>query len=338
MEPSNRQILLAELPERHLESRHFRAATSDVPAPGPDEVLCRTILLSVDPANRAWMAGTTYRAQLAAGDVMAGYGLCEVISEGNERMPAGTLVLGEPGWQEYAALHNRTLRRIEPRGELSHHLGALGPTGLTAYFGMIDIGQPREGETVVVSAAAGATGSVAGQIAKARGARVVGVTGSDDKNRMLVERLGFDAAVNHRSETLKQDLRDACPDGVDVYFDNVGGPVLETILLLMREHGRIACCGAVSQYDEGPMGQPATRGVPGLLIMKRLRMEGFLLLDYVKRFRDAEAELAAWLADGSVIGLEDVYEGLEKAPEALIGMLAGDNVGKRMVRVGPDPA
>ena len=338
MEGANRQILLVERPNGPLETRHFRATSGDIPEPGPDEVLCRNVLLSVDPANRAWMEGVSYRAQIAEGEVMAGYGICEVVSDGNERLPRGMLVLGEPGWREYAALPARSLRRFERRSALTHHLSALGPTGLTAYFGLLEVGRPQEGETVVVSAAAGATGSVVGQIAKIKGARVVGVAGSEEKRRVVQQRLGFDAAVDHRSPTFEDDLRAACPDGVDVYFDNVGGPVLETILELMNVHGRIVCCGAVSQYDKGPLSQAtATRGVPGLLIMQRLRMEGLLLLDFAKRFREAEAELAAWLEDGRLIALEDVFDGLESAPDALIGLLRGDNVGKRMVRVGPDP-
>jgi NADPH-dependent curcumin reductase CurA len=338
MNGPNRQILLDTRPKGRLTRRHFSVASGDIPEPGPDEVLCRTILLSVDPANRAWMEGVSYRAQIAEGQVMAGYGVCEVLTDGNERVAAGALVLGEPGWQEYAALPVRSLRRIERRSALTHHLSVLGPTGLTAYFGLLEVGRPQSGETVVVSAAAGATGSVAGQIAKIKGARVVGIAGSDEKVQLLRQRLGFDAAVSHRSPTLEEDLRAACPDGVDVYFDNVGGQVLETILPLMNVHGRVVCCGAVSQYEKGPVAQTTvTKGVPGLLIMQRLRMEGILLLDFVKRFRVAESELAGWLQDGRLVALEDVCDGLETAPDALIGLLRGDNVGKRMVRVGPDP-
>jgi NADPH-dependent curcumin reductase CurA len=170
-------------------------------------------------------------------------------------------------------------------------------------------------------------------------ARAVGIAGSQQKLEVLSNQLGFDASVSHRSETLEQDLRRACPDGIDVYFDNVGGPVLETVLPLMNVHGRVVCCGAVSQYDDGPLAETtATRGVPGLLIMNRLRMEGLLLLDFVKRFREAEGELEQWLEDGRLVALEDVVEGLDSAPGALVGLLRGENVGKRMVRVGPDPS
>jgi NADPH-dependent curcumin reductase CurA len=296
------------------------------------------VLLSIDPANRAWMAGRTYRDQLAAGDVMAGYALSEVVASDDAALPPGSVVLGDSGWQEYAALAVRRLRRIEVRSTLAHHLSVLGPTGLTAYFGLRDVGGVQEGDTVLVSAAAGATGSVVGQIARVLGAaRVVGITGSDEKNRVLEEQLGFDATVNHRGGDISADLRAACPDGVDVYFDNVGGAVLEAVLPRMKVHGRVVCCGAISQYDGGGMDAPATRGVPGLLLVKRLRMEGFIILDYAKRFAEGEEQLAQWLRAGQIVALEDVVDGLEHAPAALVGMLAGDNVGKRMVRVGADP-
>jgi NADPH-dependent curcumin reductase CurA len=190
---------------------------------------------------------------------------------------------------------------------------------------------------VLVSAAAGATGNVVGQLARAHGCRVVGVTGSAAKNQVLTERLGFDAAVDHRSPTFAADLKQACPDGVDVYFDNVGGPVLDAALRRMNTHGRIVCCGAVSQYDTGaPAAGPA--GVPGLIVTKRLRMEGLLVFDYAPRFAEALTRLAGWVRDGSLVDLHEVIDGLDNAPRALMGLLAGENVGKRIVRVGPDRA
>jgi NADPH-dependent curcumin reductase CurA len=283
------------------------------------------------------MAGPTYRGQLKEGDVMAGFTLCEVIGSNGSPIATGTVVACEAGWQEYAVLPANQVRPIKVRGALTHHMSALGVTGLTAYFGMLNVGQPKKGETVVVSAAAGATGSVAGQLARMKGCRVVGVTGSDDKNRMLQNDLAFDGAVNHRSETLREDLAAQCPGGIDVYFDNVGGHVLEAVLPLMKLHGRIVCCGAVSQYDTATPA-PGPAGIPGQLVVKRLRMEGFLVSDYLGEWLKAEEELAGWVASGELKVLEDVVEGLESAPRALIGMLAGDNVGKRIVRVAPDPA
>jgi NADPH-dependent curcumin reductase CurA len=333
---SNRQILLAECPADRLELGHFRAETSSVPEPAAGEVLCRTILLSIDPASRAWMQGRTYRAQLGAGDVMAGFAVCEVVASRADDVPAGAIVACESGWQEYAALPASDVRQVRVRGPLSHHLSALGITGLTAYFGVHDIGRPARGETVLISAAAGATGNVAGQLARIAGARVVGVTGSDDKNRRIESELGFDATVNHRNPSFRDDVKAACPDGIDVYFDNVGGHVLETALARMNLHGRVVCCGAVSQYDTGSP-EPGPRGVPGLLAVKRLRMEGFLVMDYVERWPEAEERLAGWIAGGRLKVLEDVVDGLDVAPAALTGLLAGDNLGKRLVRVAPDP-
>ena len=336
-ERPNRQILLVERPTGKLEERCFRLAESTIGEPAPGEALCRTILLSIDAANRAWMQGRTYREQLSAGDVMAGGTLSEVVAVNGAQIPVGTIVMCESGWQEYANLPAGRLMPINVRGELTHHLSVLGVTGLTAYFGLLKIGEPKAGQTVVVSAAAGATGNVVGQIARIQGARAVGVTSSDDKNRMLERDLGFDAAVNHRSDTFFEDLRAACPNGIDVYFDNVGGKVLEAVLPLMKSHCRIVCCGVVSQYDTATPA-PGPSGVPGQLVVKRLRMEGFLVSDFLAEWPAATQQLADWVANGQLKVLEDVYEGLERAPAALIGLLNGNNTGKRMVRVGPDRA
>jgi len=337
-ERPNRQILLAERPSGKLEAGHFKLVESTIDEPNPGEMLVRIILLSIDPANRAWMQGRTYREQLGAGDVMAGFTLCEVVAANGAPITEGTIVVCEAGWQEYALLPaNAIVRPIKIRGPLTHHMSVLGITGLTAYFGLLNVGQPKSGETVVVSAAAGATGNVVGQIARIHGARAIGITGSGDKNRMLERDLGFEGSVNHRSETLRQDLAAQCPNGIDIYFDNVGGRVLEAVLPLMRTHGRIVCCGAVSQYDSATPA-PGPAGVPGQLVVKRLRMEGFLVSDFIGEWVSAEEQLAVWVASGELKVLEDVVEGLDAAPSALIGILAGDNVGKRIVRVAPDPA
>jgi NADPH-dependent curcumin reductase CurA len=333
----NRQILLVERPQGRLEERHFRAVDGAIGEPNAGEVLCRTILLSIDPANRAWMRGRTYRSQLSEGEVMAGFTLAEVVAENESGISVGTVVACENGWQEYAINPAKRVRPVQVRTALSHHMSVLGVTGLTAYFGLLDVGRPRSGETVAVSAAAGATGNVVGQIARIQGCRVVGISGSDDKNAMLQRDLGFDATVNYKSETIRDDLRAACPDGISVYFDNVGGPLLDTVLPRMNMHGRVVCCGSVSQYDVE--GQPVgSRHVPGLVIVNRLRLEGFIVDDFRDRFTEAESQLAAWIASGELKVLEEVLEGLDAAPGALVGLLAGANTGKRMVRVGPDPA
>lgn len=337
MTESNRRVILAAIPNGPLKPEHFDVDEAEVPELGPGQALCRTILLSLDPANRAWMNGRTYRSQLEAGDVMSGFTIAEVVDPGDSGFAAGTVVAGEAGWQEYAALDASGLQPIEVRGQLTHHMSVLGITGLTAYFGLLEIGRPLEGETVVVSAAAGATGNVVGQLARIHGARAVGITGSDEKNRILEHRLGFDATVNHRDPDLRSALKAACPDGADIYFDNVAGPVLEAMLPRMNAFGRVVCCGAVSGYD-GAGARPGPAAVPGLVITQRLRMQGFIVLDHAERFAEAVDRMAGWLDDGSLQVVEDVVEGLESAPAALVGLLAGDNVGKRMVRVAPDPA
>ena len=267
---------------------------------------------------------------------MPGWTLDEVIEENQTSIEVGTIVTCESGWQEYAIHPIDDVRAIEPSGDLTKHMSVLGMTGRTAYFGLLNIGRPQSGETVVVSAAAGATGNVVGQIAKLHGCRVIGITGSDRKNRMLTDDLNFDAAVSYKDPSFASDLRAACPDGIDVYFDNVGGEVLSTVLPIMNLRGRIVCCGAVSQYDSKrlPIGAPINTS---LLVGRRLRMHGFVVMDYDNEAPQAEAQLAEWIANGELKILQDVIEGLDSAPRALVGLLAGDNVGKRMVRVRPDP-
>jgi NADPH-dependent curcumin reductase CurA len=334
---TNRQILLIERPQGRLEERHFRAVDGTVREPGPGEVLVRTVLLSIDPANRAWMRGRTYREQLDEGEVMAGFTLGEVVAEDSAGMAPGTVVACESGWQEYAVHPAAAVRPLTLRAPLTHHMSVLGVTGLTAYFGLLEVGRPQAGETVLASAAAGATGNVVGQIARIKGCRVVGISGSDDKNAMLERDLRFDATVNYKSESLRDALRAACPNGVDVYFDNVGGPLFDTVLPRMNRHGRVVCCGSVSQYDS-PDAPAGSRLVPGLVIVNRLRLEGFIVSDFIHRASQAEKQLAEWVASGELKVLEEVIDGLDAAPAALIGLLAGANTGKRMVRVGPDPA
>ncbi len=329
---TNRQIRVVELPNGPLEERHFALEEAPVPEPGPGEVLCHTRLLSIDPANRAWMQGATYTAPVLQGDVMHGQALSEVVASNDPSLAAGDIVEATTGWQDYAVVPARAVTKVVPHGSLSHHLSVLGITGLTAYFGLLDIGQPRPGETVVVSAAAGAVGNVAGQIARIKGCRVVGIVGSPEKAAWITDELGFDAAVDYKAAPVYRALKAACPDGIDVYFDNVGGDILGAALFLMNERGRIPCCGVVSQYDTATPA-PGPRGVPGLLVTKRLRMEGFIVMDAFDRRAEATDELAGWIADGKLVVREDIVEGLEAAPRALIGLLHGDNIGKRMVRV-----
>jgi NADPH-dependent curcumin reductase CurA len=263
---------------------------------------------------------------------MAGWGLGEVVSSNAKGFEPGDLVSGEYGWQQYAALPARALTKHDKKHKPEHILGALGITGLTAYFGMLDVGRPRPGETVLVSGAAGAVGSIAGQIAKISGCRVVGTTRGADKCKWIVDALGFDAAIDYQGENLDKALKAACPNGLDVYFDNTGGAVLEVALRRMNLFGRVACCGAISQYNTATP-SPGPFGVPGFLVTKRIRMEGFVVMDFYNRRAQAEAALAEWLDSGKLKAPVDIVEGFEKMPSALAGMFAGHNRGKLMVRV-----
>jgi NADPH-dependent curcumin reductase CurA len=328
----NRQILLVEKPVGKLGPQHFRLVEAAAPEPKDGEALVRVRLISLDAANRAWMHGATYRSELETNAVMAGGGIAEVVESRAPGLAAGDLVFGDTGWQDYAAAaakHLTKLPRVEP---LTHLLSVYGIAGLTAYFGLLDVGRPQTGETVVVSAAAGSVGSLVGQIAKIKGCRVIGIAGGAEKCRWLIEHLGFDAAVDYKDDGLFKALRAAAPKGIDVYFDNVGGAVLEACLPLMNVHGRVACCGAISQYDGAPAAA-GPRGVPGLIVVKRLIMQGFIVMDYFGQRDRAIADLRAWVDAGRVKVEEDVIDGLENTPAALIGLLAGENRGKRMVRL-----
>jgi NADPH-dependent curcumin reductase CurA len=328
----NRQILLVEKPAGKLGPQHFRLVEAAVPQPKDGEALLRVKLISLDAANRAWMHGATYRPALETNGVMAGGAIAEVVESKAPGLAAGDLVFGDTGWQDYAlaaAKHLIKLPRVEPMTRL---LSVYGIAGLTAYFGLIDVGRPQPGETVVVSAAAGSVGSIVGQIAKIKECRVIGIAGGAEKCRWLTEHLGFDAAVDYKGGGFFKALRAAAPKGVDVYFDNVGGDVLEACLAQMNAHGRIACCGAISQYDGAPAAA-GPRGVPGLIVVKRLIMQGFIVMDYFAERDRAIADLSAWVEAGKLKVEEDVIDGLENTPSALIGLLAGENRGKRMVRL-----
>jgi len=336
MADTNKQIVITELPQGKLAESNFTLTDGPMPEPGEGEVLTRAIYLSLDAANRAWMQGATYKAPVLAGDVMHGGTLSEVMVSNSPTLAPGDIVEGMTGWQQFAAVPAKQLAKLQPRGPLTNHLSVLGVTGLTAYFGLLEVGQPKEGETIVVSAAAGAVGNVVGQIGKIKGCRVVGIAGSDEKCKWLTDELGFDAAINYKTESVPKALAQHCPGGIDVYFDNVGGDILGAVLFQMNQNGRISCCGAVSQYDTGDPA-PGPRGIPGLLVVKRLRMEGFIVMDYFARLNEALDALAGWIADGSLKVKEDVIDGLENAPTALIGLLGGENIGKRMIRVSDEP-
>ncbi|CCE11856.1 putative conserved oxidoreductase, Zn-dependent and NAD(P)-binding [Bradyrhizobium sp. STM 3843] len=328
----NRQILLIEKPSGKLGPEHFRMVEGAVPEPKDGEVLLRVRYISLDAANRAWMQGATYRAAVEANSVMAGGAVAEVVASKAPGLAVGDIVFGDTGWQDYAAVPARHLAKLPKIEPLTHLLSVYGVAGLTAYFGLLEIGKPKAGETVVVSAAAGSVGSIVGQIAKIKGCRVVGIAGGKDKCSWLTSELGFDAAVDYKDGAVFKALKAAAPDGIDVYFDNVGGDILEACLPQMKNYGRIACCGAVSQYDQAPSAH-GPRGVPGLIVVKRLVMQGFIVTDFMGRRDQAVADLQGWVAAGKLKVQEDVIDGLENTPKALIGLLAGENRGKRMVRV-----
>jgi len=331
----NRQIVVREIPEGSLTSECFELQTVPRPIPGEGELLIRTILMSIDAANRAWMQGATYRDAVKAGEVMHTYCVAEVVESGADSFRPGDVVVAEAGWAEFSIVAATAASRASAARPISRLLSVFGVAGLTAHHGLIQVGRAQTGETVAVSAAAGSVGIYVGQIAKAMGCRVVGIAGGEAKCRWVVETLGFDDCVDYRAGGLFKRLRAACPEGIDVYFDNVGGKILESALFLMNMKGRVVCCGAVSQYDESVPSGP--RNLPGLVVVKRLRMEGFIVFDFREFDGAAVTQLAAWVASGQIQVIEDIIDGLENAPRALIGLLAGDNRGKRMVRVAADP-
>lgn len=333
----NLQLILKERPTGKLSESHFEQRVVDVPTPADGQVLLRNVLLSLDAANRAWMQGATYRQGVQAGDIMHGYCVAEVVESKTANVQRGSLVFAEAGWQQYAVLPARAVRPCPDVRPLTHLLSIAGIAGMTAYHGLLIVAGIRAGETLLVSAAAGSVGSLAGQIGKLHGARVVGTAGGSDKCRWVVEQLGFDACIDYKNEDISKRLAELCPSGVDVYFDNTGGPILQAALFAMNQRGRIACCGAVSAYDSDKP-PPGPVGVPGLLVVKRLRMEGFIVTDLGERAAQAVAELSGWAAGGKIHVAEDVLQGLESAPRGLIGLLAGENRGKRMVQIGPDPS
>jgi len=332
MPETNRQIVLDQIPQGKLGVEHFKLVETAAPAPGEGEALVRTRYISLDAANRAWMQGATYRSALASGQVMAGGAIAEVVESRDPSLAPGDLVSGDIGWQDYAALPASRLLKLPRMEPVTHLMSVFGVAGLTAYFGLLECGQPKAGETVVVSAAAGSVGSIVGQIARIKGCRVVGIAGGAAKCAWLKDELGFDEALDYKSGELRRLLRETVPNGIDVYFDNVGGEIFEACLFAMNLHGRIACCGALSQYD-GPAPQHGPRGIPGLIVTKRLTLRGFVVYDFNDKREAALKDLQTWVAEGKLKVKEDILEGLENTPRALVGLLAGENRGKRMVKV-----
>jgi NADPH-dependent curcumin reductase CurA len=329
----NRRILLAARPDGLVTEDCLARVEEPVPEVGEGEVLVRVLSLSVDPTNRVWMREEdSYLPAIRLGDVVRAAGLGEVVESRRDGYAPGDLVMGLPGWQEWWLLSGDEMGNVVPGGiPPEDMLSIFGSTGLTAYFGLLDIGHPQPGETVVVSGAAGGVGSVAGQIARIVGAgRVVGIAGTDEKCRWVVDELGFDACVNYRTEDVGARLRETCPDGVDVFFDNVGGEILDAVLDQITIGARVVLCGAISEYNRDEY-----RGIRNCanLIMQRGRMEGFIILDYVDRFPEAIGALLPWVLEGRIKYSVEVVDGLEHAPETLNRLFTGEHSGKLIVRV-----
>ncbi|MBI3029973.1 MAG: NADP-dependent oxidoreductase [Candidatus Rokubacteria bacterium] len=332
----NRQVLLRNRPSGAPQVGDFEVVDAPMPVPGEGEVLCRTIYLSLDPYMRGRMnEGRSYATPAQVGKPMVGGTVSEVVESRHPGFAKGDVVLGYDGWQAYAVSGGAGARKLDPRqAPISTALGVLGMPGLTAYVGLLDIGKPKEGETVVVSAAAGAVGSAVGQIAKIKGCRVVGVAGSAEKCDYVVKELGFDACVNHRAEDLVAALEKACPRGIDIYFENVGGGVLAAVLRLINPNARIPLCGLISEYNAAtPPPGPNLRP----LLFNRALIKGFIVSDHFDRLGDFLPDCTGWVRDGRLKYREDIVEGLENAPGAFLGLFQGKNFGKLLVKAGADP-
>ena len=331
----NRQVTLASRPRGEPKESDFALVESEIAdEPGTGEVLVRSRWLSLDPYQRGRMSeARSYARSLEVGDVVTSQTLGEVVASNDRRFSPGDLVVGQFGWQEYALARPHTIRQVDPRLQpASLALHAVGMTGLTAYFGLIDVGKPCPGDTVVVSGAAGAVGQIVGQIGKLMGCRMVGLAGGAEKARDLTEDYGYDVGIDYKGDDVRLALKEACPNGVDIYFDNVGGELTDEVLRRLALHARVVICGQISQYnlEETELGP---RNL-GLLIVYRARIEGFLVTDYAHRFDSAIARLAQWVAEGKLRYREHVTEGIENTPRAFIGMLRGENRGKALVKVG----
>lgn len=333
---SNRKITLKSRPDGYPKLSDFELIEEPIPQPGEGEVLIQSIWLSLDPYMRGRMReGGTYAPSMELGDVMIGSAIGRIVESRTSLFSVGEIVDGAIGWQEYGVSDGSNLRRVDPSlGPLSTALGILGMTGMTAYFGFLHVCDPKPGDTVVVSAASGAVGQVVGQIAKIMGCYVVGTAGSQDKIDYIINELGFDAGINYRNEDVAQAIAAACPLGIDVYFDNVGGPVTDAVMENLADFARIAICGQISQYN---LAEPelGPRNIRNLNIHKA-RMEGFLVFQFADRHEEGRQRIARWIKEGKMKYKEDVVEGIENAPAAFIGMLRGENFGKLLVKMSEE--
>jgi len=329
----NKEIRFASRPAGMPSAETFQFVETDLPQPGDGEVLLRTLYISVDPYLRGRMRpGRSYVPPFEVGDVISSGAVAEVVESRAPQFQKGDVVTGMMGWRLFNVAKASELRKIDPQlAPVTTSLGVLGMPGLTAYFGLLDIGAPKEGETVVVSGAAGAVGTTVCQIAKLKGCRAVGIAGSDEKNRYLEQELGVDATINYKNGDVAQALKDACPKGVDVYFDNVGGEVSDAVMPLLNHGARLIICGQISLYnrdkqDIGPRPQP-------YLLVNSALMQGFIISDYASRFPEGVTQLAGWLGAGKLKYAETIVEGFENTPQAFIGLFSGENLGKQIVKV-----
>lgn len=330
----NRQVRLKSRPDGIPQAAHFEIVESPVPVPGPGEVLVRNHWLSVEPAMRGWVnAVGNYSEPVAIGAVMRAFAAGEVVQSKDPAWPAGTPVTGLFGWQDCAVVKGAGIQRRIDETDLpmSTALGVMGINGVTAHYGLLHIGQPRAGETVVVSTAAGSVGSCVGQIARLRGCRTVGITGGETKRQLCLERFGFDAAVDYKAADFAEQLAKACAGGVDVYYDNTAGAISDAVMARLNVGARVVVCGTASvpSWDPLPLGPRVERH----LLVKRARMQGFVIFDHPEHHPVARAELAQWLRAGQLQYIEEVLDGIEQAPDAIAGLYRGENLGKRLIRI-----
>ena len=342
MSQSAKRIVLASRPVGEPKPENFRLEDYPIPAPGEGQILLRTVWLSLDPYMRGRMDdGPSYSAPVPIGGVMEGGTVCEVVASNNPGFAKGDYVLAHTGWQQYAVSDGKGLRKVDPKiAPISTAVGVLGMPGMTAYTGLLEIGKPKAGETVVVAAASGAVGSAVGQIAKIKGARAVGIAGGKEKCDYVKNELGFDECLDHRDPDLKARLKEACPKGVDVYFENVGGKVFDAVLPRLSDFARIPVCGLIADYNtifgKDTPTPPWANTIMRSILVKRLNFRGFIVRDFAARYPDFIRDMPQWLREGKLKHKEFVTEGLDSAPSAFMGLLKGANFGKQLVRVGPD--
>jgi NADPH-dependent curcumin reductase CurA len=335
MDLVNHQFRLAARPVGLPTPEVWSYTEEPVGEPADGQALVKVLYISLDPAMRGWMAeGRSYIPPVGIGEVMRALGAGRVVASKHERLAVGDHVTGLLGVQEYTLVHGDALQKVDALGEeLPVCIGTLGMPGMTAYFGLLDIGRPQAGDTVVVSGAAGAVGGLVGQIAKLKGARTVGIAGGGEKCSHVLEQLGFDAAIDYKSQDVEAALREHCPNGIDVYFDNVGGEILDAALANLARNARVVICGAISQYNNGSLGDFRAPSNYMSLLVNHASMTGYVVTDYLSRYGEGVAEMSAWLKSGKLVSREDIAEGFENFPDTLLRLYSGENTGKLVLKL-----